>query len=424
MTKRKIISAFLVCVFGLWLFMPAGKHGIFNLSHGAVPEELKNSIDLKTRDLQEINNKIKESQQNLETTQEEKKSLQKEISNINNSINQLNLNIRSGEIIVDKLGLEIQSLQYDINEAKDEINKKKETIVEILRELQEKDSETPFIILLKNKNLTESIFEIQNLADFNSGLAVKVKELENIKEEMGEKIEESSGKKQKIEIENGNLKNRKVIVDEQKNRKGDILKITKNKESLYQKQLAELEKQQEAIGKEIGELEDQLRINFDPNLLPAKRPGVLGSPIIDNSGHYYITQEYGATKFAQRAYKTKFHNGIDFRASIGTSITAVEDGKVRMVGNNGRIQYGRYIVIEHANNLSSLYAHLSSQIVGNGEIVKRGQIIGYSGNSGYSIGSHLHFTVYWTPSVEFKSMASAGLVPIGTTIDPIDYLEL
>lgn len=416
MTRKKIILAFLICVF-IFSFLPAG-------GRGAVPEKLKNSIDLKTQELQEINNKIKKSQQEIEATQEEKKSLQKEITKMNSTVNQLNLNIRSGELIVDRLGLEIQSLQYDISDAKIEINEKKEMITKILRELQEKDDETPFIILLKNKSLTESIFEIQNLADFNSGLAVKVKELENIKEEMTGKAKESSEKKEKIEIENENLKNRKVIVSEQKNDKDNLLKITKNKESLYQKQLAELEKQQEAIGKEIENMEEQLRISFDPSLLPAKRPGVFGNPVSGDNGNNYITQEYGATKFAQRAYKTKFHNGIDFRAPIGIPIMAVEDGKVRVVGNNGRIQYGRYIVVEHDNNLSSLYAHLSSQVVSNGETVKRGQIIGYSGNSGYAFGPHLHFTVYWTPSIEFKSMGSVGLVPIGTTINPIDYLEL
>ncbi len=417
LTRKKIISAFLIYVF-VFCFL------IFGLTNGAAPEELKNSIDLKTRELQEINDKIKKSQQDIETTQEEKKSLQKEIKKIDSTVNQLNLNIHSGEIIVDKLGLEIRSLQYDIDDAKIEINEKKKIIVKILRELQEKDGETPFIILLKNKSLTESIFEIQNLADFNGDLAVKIKELENIRNGMTEKAEESSVKKQKIEIENENLKNRKTIIVEQKNDKNNFLKITKNKESLYQKQLAELEKQQEAIGKEIEEMEDQLRISFDPSLLPAKRPGVLGSPVASGNGQNYVTQEYGATKFAQRAYKTKFHNGVDFRAPIGTPITAVEDGKVRAVGNNGRIQYGRYIVIEHPNNLSSLYAHLSSQTVKNGETVKRGQIIGYSGNSGYAFGAHLHFTVYWAPSVEFKSIGNAGLVPIGTTINPIDYLEL
>lgn len=109
---------------------------------------------------------------------------------------------------------------------------------------------------------------------------------------------------------------------------------------------------------------------------------------------------------------------------------AAADGKVIAIGNNdkgtsrwARYQYGKYIVIEHENNLSTLYAHLSRIIVQKGEAVKRGDIIGYSGETGYSYGPHLHFTVYWTPSVQFKSIPpAAGLVPVGVTINPMDYL--
>ena len=91
-------------------------------------------------------------------------------------------------------------------------------------------------------------------------------------------------------------------------------------------------------------------------------------------------------------------------------------------GNNGRLQYGRYVMIEHDNNLSTLYAHLSRTIVANGDIVQQGQVIGYSGNTGYAFGPHLHLGVYWTPSVTFKPFPGAGLVPVGITIDPNDYL--
>ena len=101
---------------------------------------------------------------------------------------------------------------------------------------------------------------------------------------------------------------------------------------------------------------------------------------------------------------------------------AADDGEVIVVGNNGRVQYGKFILIKHNNNLATLYAHLSRQIVQKGNMIKRGQVIGYSGNTGYSYGPHVHFTVYWEPSVSLKSFSGAGLVPVGVTINPADYL--
>ncbi len=169
-----------------------------------------------------------------------------------------------------------------------------------------------------------------------------------------------------------------------------------------------------------------MRAAFDPSLLPLKRPGVLAFPVEEP----YITQFYGATKFAQRAYRTKTHTGVDFRAPAGTPIFAVHNGRVVAVDNNDqgtsrwrRYQYGLHIVIEHENNLSSLYAHFSKAVVKKGDVVKQGDLIGYSGNTGYSTGAHLHFGVYWAPSVQYKKIApAAGLVPVGVTIDPMDYL--
>ena len=95
------------------------------------------------------------------------------------------------------------------------------------------------------------------------------------------------------------------------------------------------------------------------------------------------------------------------------------------VGNNGNYQYRKYVDIEHDNRLSTLYAHMSKQVVTGGQTVSRGDIIGYIGNTGYSFGAHLHFTVYWTPSLLLKSLpaCNCGLVPVGVTINPIEYMD-
>ena len=401
------------------LFLVSIFYFLFSItSFAAAPQELKNAINQKTQQLQEINNQIKETQKNLESIQGQGQTLQKEIKQTDYNINQLNLNIRSSEITIDKLVLEVNFLQYEITDAENEIVLKREAITRILQEFQKTDGETPLLIFLKNKSLADSVFEMQNLTDLNAGLKTEIDNLRKVKEEMADKLDQSANKKQLTEIENSNLKNRKVILDDVKKEKKNILVQTKNQEKVYQSIISDLQKKQMEIADEINTLEENLRLSFDPRVLPSKRPGVLAYPVTD----HYVTQEYGYTGSAKLLYKTKFHNGIDFKASLGTPILAAEDGEVMAVGDNGRVQYGKFILIKHNNNLATLYAHLSRQIVQKGSVIKRGQVIGYSGNTGYSTGPHLHFGVYWALNLKMQSFSGAGLVPVGVTINPANYL--
>lgn len=93
-------------------------------------------------------------------------------------------------------------------------------------------------------------------------------------------------------------------------------------------------------------------------------------------------------------YKIKqFHYGMDFTAPIGTKVYATGDGVVKDVQSIGG-GYGRWILIDHGFDYQTLYAHLSGFNVKIGEQVKRGQVIGFVGNSGTSTGPHLHYEVH------------------------------
>ncbi|MBI5306228.1 peptidoglycan DD-metalloendopeptidase family protein [Candidatus Wolfebacteria bacterium] len=397
------------------------------IAFAANPQELKEAIYKKNTELQKVNSQIQEIEDNLESVKKEGKTLKKEILKIDSQVKQLNLGIQSSEITIEKLGFEIDSLQYQIADSEEKIINKRKGVIEILRILQEKDRENTLAVLLKNKTLSDSVLEVQNINNLSGRLNNEISELNFLKDDLSEKLKESSNKKKNKETENFTLKNKKSIVEDIKKSKESFLEITKNQEKNFQSQLSELEKQQLAISDAIGDLEDELRRSFDASLLPIKRPGVFAWPIkiAKDGGIGRITQYQGEVS---RLYKGKPHNGLDIGAPLGTPVYAAEDGKVEAVDNNDRsyhkkYQYGKYIFIKHNNNMSTLYAHLSKQVVRAGDIVKRGDLIGYSGNTGYSTGAHLHFGVYWSASVLMKSVFPAnGLVPIGVIINPEDYL--
>lgn len=117
---------------------------------------------------------------------------------------------------------------------------------------------------------------------------------------------------------------------------------------------------------------------------------------IPELGFEYSSPVEGITSsgFGYRAHPIlndlKFHYGTDFAANTGTPVKAFADGNVIAAGLSDT--YGKYIVIDHGNGYSTLYAHCSELLVGCGE-VNRGDVIALVGETGLATGPHLHFEI-------------------------------
>ncbi|MFG3319804.1 M23 family metallopeptidase [Streptomyces sp. NPDC048171] len=107
------------------------------------------------------------------------------------------------------------------------------------------------------------------------------------------------------------------------------------------------------------------------------------------------------------------HSGQDFAVPIGTNVVATHGGTVVKAGGNGAGDgpaYGNAVVIKHGNGTYSQYAHLSKVNVKIGQVVKTGQSIAKSGNTGNSSGPHLHFEIRTTANY-------------GSAVDPVSFLR-
>ena len=105
----------------------------------------------------------------------------------------------------------------------------------------------------------------------------------------------------------------------------------------------------------------------------------------------YITSKFGMRKDPISG-ELGFHTGIDLRGNTGATVMAAMDGVVSVVSENWL--YGKHIIISHGNGYKTLYGHLNSSSVKQGDKVLQGKKIGEVGNTGYSTGSHLHFSIY------------------------------
>ncbi len=99
------------------------------------------------------------------------------------------------------------------------------------------------------------------------------------------------------------------------------------------------------------------------------------------------------------------HLGVDLQAPVGTPIMAANDGKI--VFEDTLPDYGKILIIDHGFGVYSLYLHLSDFKVANGQMIKQGDIVALSGDTGYAIGPHLHF------SIKVR----------GATLDPLRFIQ-
>jgi murein DD-endopeptidase MepM/ murein hydrolase activator NlpD len=104
----------------------------------------------------------------------------------------------------------------------------------------------------------------------------------------------------------------------------------------------------------------------------------------------WVTSHFG---YRQSPYgnSREFHKGMDIAAKAGNPIIAPADGIVSE--NVNRADMGNYVILKHKNGISTGYAHMLRSAVYKGKNVKKGEVIGYVGNSGRSTGSHLHYSV-------------------------------
>ena len=113
--------------------------------------------------------------------------------------------------------------------------------------------------------------------------------------------------------------------------------------------------------------------------------GVLGVPVAGRRGSPF------GPRFHPIFHEWRMHEGVDLQASCGTPIRAAANGVVRSVSYDS--SGGHRLVISHASGLTTHYLHAQGYRVHRGQKVKRGQVVGRVGSTGWSTGCHLHFGV-------------------------------
>ena len=398
-------------------------------------EELREQIASRASEIEALEREIRTYENEVTKLEKEAGSLKSTISAIDAARKKIELNITVTNNKIEKSNLNIKKLTLEILDKERDIARANDVIALSIQKMNEAENRSFVEVMLSNDTLSDFFDQIDGLGRLREFTRKKVRELEDLKKTLVSLKSEEEREKASLEELTRELREQKAIQDNRRKEKNRILVETQNKQSNFEKILAEKIRKKEQFEQELLSLESRLKIVINPDALPPKRAGVFGNPL----DKMFLTQPFGDTEFARTgAYNGRGHNGIDLRASRGTRVYSVESGTVVGTGNTDRIpgcySYGKWILVKHDNGLTTLYAHLDLIRVSKGETVKRGDLIGYSGNTGYSTGPHLHLTAYASQGVrivrlgdvkKFTNCADAyiPIAPLGAYLDPRDYLR-
>ncbi len=183
-----------------------------------------------------------------------------------------------------------------------------------------------------------------------------------------------------------------ALMEELERQRQEELRRQREAEEAAKKAAAEAAARQKALEKQQKQQQQQQQQST--NKPEATQPKVKGTgaftwPVPSCT---YITSRFGLR--THPIYKTeKYHSGLDIAAGYGATVVAADSGSITRASNIGD-GYGNCVIIDHGNGYITLYGHLSSMTVSEGQSVSKGDTIGYVGSTGLSTGPHCHFEVW------------------------------
>jgi len=396
-------------------------------AHANTESKLRERIEARQKEIQKLEEEIVLYQKTLSQTRDQSKTLKEEIVRVETQIKKLNADMRLTKNRIGATELRIEELDGSIVENETKMDIQRRALAQTLQAVHQTDTDSLVEVLLQYERISDffgSLEDIQNLEKSIHDDLGALRELKIILEE-----ERASRTKQRETLFrlDQELESRRTIEESAKKSKNTLLVKTKNEEARYQQLVKEQEVKREEMLNEIQRTEDELRRLINPSAIPKSETGVLAWPI---KGSVALTQSFGNTPDSKILYHGKPHNGIDLRAPVGTPLYAADSGEIWETGDTdiypGCLSYGKWVLIKHPNNLATLYAHLSRILVTPKTSVTRGDLIGYTGETGYATGPHLHFTVYDANTVQFRASKISGsncqYLPYGGYLNPLAYL--
>ncbi len=369
--------------------------------------ELNLQIQERKQRLDELNAKHETYRKNIAIKQQESITLETQVESLDDQINKTEVEIQITETEIETLRLQIKEVTRKISEREEQIVDQKVRLAELIRQINTYQDKNLFEILLQENKFSNFYSQMNYLEDLEHGLKGSLDEVTQLKidlqvinAELETKESDLNDKKTTLEAEQQELLG-------QQDYKEQLLQDVLNSESQYQELLSAVKSEQMSVNSEITLIEETIRKQLEgEDLLSIDDSKTLSWPVSPAGG---ITAYFHDPAYIFRHLFE--HPAIDLRAAQGTPVKAAASGYVARAKDAG-LGYS-YIMIIHANGLSTVYGHISDIKVEEESYVTRGQVIGLSGGmpgtpgaGRLTTGPHLHFEVRLD----------------GIPVNPLDYL--
>lgn len=369
---------------------------------GTSTSELKSKLSSLSSEKSELNAEIKELEEKKDSALEVKEKYDKEIAVIEEEISVyediisgLDADISEKEASIDNLSSQIDAMEVNIAVKQQEKDKLYEKFKTRIRILYEEDLTSYVGIVFLADDFADLISRIETVNSILQSDKDTMENLEQMAEDINADCETLTENKKQVEAD-------KLAVEEKKDEQEENKSVLDNKKS-------ELEDEQSASIKVLANLDASIA-NNETRLkqiassedsinkeIAAKQKDTTskvtytGSLLWPLPGHTNISSDFGYRYHPVYGYYS-LHTGVDIPAPSGTKILCAGDGTVTSVKYDNA--YGNMIIVSHGNGLSTMYAHMkSSANYDVGDTVKKGDVLGYVGTTGWSTGNHLHFSV-------------------------------
>lgn len=401
--------------------------------------EIQQQINASNAQIADLDKEIAEYQKQLDVVSSKKQTLQGALDQLNLSIKKVTASISVTKNQIHTTELQIQQLAEGIDSKQASIEVDQAGLAQTLRGLDQAEG-TPFVIQLLNADTVSDAWQdIETLQSLQVAVNDQIKILASEKQSLADTKTQQEEKRVQLIAQQKKLVDQQGSLEVTKRAQSDLLAETKNQEANYQAIIADKQAAKASFEDALNDLQAKLQFTVSPDQIPPIAQGILKWPV-DN---VKITQYFGNTAFAQGgAYNGKGHNGIDLAAAIGTPLHAALSGTVVGTGDTDLVRsskgrcysFGKWVMIKHGNGLSTMYAHLSQINVSEGQGVGTGDLIGYTGFTGYATGPHLHFGVYVTSATQIIRLGDATksdtpcaaavmpVAPLSGYLNPLNYL--
>ncbi|MDB5254472.1 MAG: Peptidase, family [Parcubacteria group bacterium] len=375
-------------------------------------------------------------QSQLNALNSQKSTLQGAVNSLDATKKKLANDIKLTQNQISTANLTITTLENSIDTKQAQIEIHQKAISSLIKKLADNDTHSMIGDLLNDEDISAVWTDQGILSDLQGNLRAEIAKLQDAEKVLSKEKELKEKNKLNLVSLQSELGGQKKVVEQTQANKATLLAETKSQEAAFQKLLADNIAREKKFEADLFNYENQLKVTLNPGSIPTASRSTLTWPL----AKFKITQQFGKTSSSGRLYASGTHNGVDFGTPVGTPVLAVRGGVIKAQGNTdlarGCYSYGRWILIQHDNGLSTVYGHLSATLVSTGQAVTGGQTIGYSGGmpggdgAGYSTGPHLHLGLYatqavsvmqYTTSVNCKG-ASIPIAPPEGYLDPLAYL--